>query len=292
MNFRSKLLTGYLFLSLLFAAGILLCLKPLGLIERSFDRLAVENLPILTLVESIRIRGNLLHAEMLDISYLLSLESTPETRKAIEFEMLESDQIRDQLLKDVQEYRQLVERYFPEESLYIPLLQVQVDQLILVDKELKKRAAGEDASLPLARRAQIKELEKSFLEVTDQIIREEIRETRIRRERIKEAVAEARIWIGGICILFLASTLPLALLLAGRISRPVRALADNAEDFLANRAVKPLATDRRDEVGRLARAVHRMMLQIKKQPPSPGKDADQAGSTPDSAAGTAAPPED
>lgn len=290
MNFRSKLLTGYLFLSLLFAAGILLCLKPLGTIERSIDRLAVENLPILTLVESIRIRGNLLHAEMLDISHLLSLESTPETRKAIAFEILESDQIRDQLLKDVQEYRQLVERYFPEESLYIPLLQVQVDQLLLVDKELKKRAAGEKDSLPLARRSQIKDLEQRFLEVTDQIIREEIRETRLRREQISEAVAEARVWIGGICILFLASALLLTLLLTRQISRPVRVLADAAEDFLENRPVKPLATDRRDELGRLARAIQSMMVQIGKQESSPGEEADPTSRTPHSAADITDPP--
>ena len=290
MNFRGKLLTGYLFLSLLFAAGILLCLKPLGPIERSIDRLAVENLPILTLIESIRIRGNLLHAEMLDISYLLTLESTPETRKAIEFEILESDQIRDQLLKDVQEYHQLVERYFPEESLYIPLLQVQVDQLILVDKELKKRAAGGEISLPLARRSQIKDLEKRFLEVTDQIIREEVRETRLRREQISEVVAQARFRIGGICILFLASTLPLIFLLGRRILRPVRSLAEATEDFLANRAVKPLATHHRDELGRLARAVHRMMVEIGKQQPSPVEGADPKDRTPHSTENITDPP--
>ncbi len=213
MTFRNKVFFGYLLMALIFTGGILLCLKTLGPIERSFERLAAENLPVLNLVQDIRNQGSMLHAELIEISALLSLEVTPESSQALLQERAEIEHTKKQLLSDMQDYRKLVKMYFPEESSYIPLMQTQVDHLVLMSKELNKQTAGQSGSFSLMMKSRFEDFEQSFLAVTNEIISYEVREVQIRREQINTAVAEARFRIGVTIFISLGVTLILTLLM-------------------------------------------------------------------------------
>ena len=210
MTFHNKIFFGYLLMALIFMGGILLCLKTLGPIERSFERLASENLPVLNLVQDIRTEGTMLHAEMLEMAALMSLEVTPESRQAILLEWSEIEATQKHLLAYMQEYRKLVELYFPEESSYIPLLQTQLDLLHQLNDELRKRDSGQSDSFSLLMKFRFEDLEQSFLAVTNEIISYEVREIQMRREQVNSAVASARFWIGLIFVITLgfALTLP------------------------------------------------------------------------------------
>ncbi len=219
MTFRNKIFFGYFLMALIFTGGILICLKTLGPIERSFEKLSAENLPVLNLIQDIRNHGSMLHAEIIEISALLSLDVTPETSQALLLERAEIEHTQKQLLSDMQDYRKLVEMYFPEESSYIPLMQTQIDQLVLMSKELNEQTADQSGSFSLVMKSRLEELEQSFLAVTNEIISYEVREVQMRREQINTAVAEARFRIGVATFISLALTLILTLVLT-RLSSP------------------------------------------------------------------------
>jgi methyl-accepting chemotaxis protein len=251
MKFNRKIFSGYLLLALIFSGGVLFCLKPLGPIERSFERLSAENLPVLSLIQEIRTQGSLLHAEILEMSYLMALESTPETRLAIQSELVEKANTRKRLVKDVEDYRRLVELYFPEESSYIPLLQNEVDQLIQLSDGLNGQASGQQYPLSLARKFQFEEIEERFLVVTGEIISNELREIQMRRQQVSESVARAYTWIGVTFIVSLIAALLLDFFLARRIARPVSRLLAAVEAFTRDRGTSPVAVTRGDEIDRL-----------------------------------------
>ncbi len=213
MSFRNKVFLGYLLMALVFSGGVLLCLKTLGPIERSFEKLAAENLPVLNLIQNIRTQGTKLHAEMLEMSSLLSLDVTPSSQRALLMEQAEIEQTRKLLLEDMQRYRKLVELYFPEESSYIPLLQTQIDHLIQMSEELQKQTAGQSNSFSLESKPRFEALEQNFLSVTNEIVSYEVREIQMRREHVNDAVAGAGSWIAAIFIFALAVALALAVLM-------------------------------------------------------------------------------
>jgi hypothetical protein len=241
MTFHNKIFFGYLLMALVFMGGILLCLKTLGPIERSFEKLSAENLPVLNLVQNIRTQGSMLHAEMFEMAALLSLEVTPESDQAILMEWSEIEGTQKQLRTDMQEYRKLVELYFPEESSYIPLLQTQIDQLFHMGEELRKRDNGPTTSLSLLMKSRFESLEESFLAVTNEIVSYEVREVQMRRERVIEAVANARFWIGLIFVV----TLGVAMMLP-RILFRLRSAADSAQDAGRRQSYMPRRNSQRE----------------------------------------------
>jgi hypothetical protein len=213
MPFRNKVFFGYLLMALVFTGGILLCLKTLGPIERSFERLSAENLPVLNLIQDIRTQGSMLHGQLIELSALLSLDVTPESSLALLLERAEIDDTQIQLQSVMQDYRDLIEMYFPEESSYIPLMQTQIDQMILMSKELSAQASCQPGSFSLAMKNRFEDLEESFLAVTNEIISYEVREVQVRREHINIAVAKARFLIGTIIFVSFALALILTLLM-------------------------------------------------------------------------------
>ncbi len=213
MTFRNKVFFGYLLMALVFTGGILLCLKTLGPIERSFERLSAENLPVLNLIQDIRNQGSMLHAEIIEISAILSLDVTPESSQALFQERAEIEHTQKQLMADMQDYRKLVEMYFPEESSYIPLMQTKIDQLVLMSTELIELPAGQSGSFSLMMKSRFEDFEQGFLAVTNEIISYEVREVQMRREQINTVVAKARFWIGVTTFISLGLTLILTLLM-------------------------------------------------------------------------------
>lgn len=211
MTLRNKIFFGYLILFLVFAGGILLSLRTLGPIERSFERLAAENLPVLNLVQDIRTHGIQLHAEMLEMSSLLSLPVTPESTRALDQEKAEIEHTHKQLLASTQQYFKMVEMYFPDESSYIPLLQTQIDQLVLLNNEINSQTAGQSGSFSLAIKSRFEELEQSFLAITNEIVSYEVREVQMRRENVTASVSRARLMIGATIFISLAITLILTI---------------------------------------------------------------------------------
>lgn len=222
MTFHNKIFFGYLLMSLVFMGGILFCLKTLGPVERSFEILTAENLPVLNLVQEIRVQGSMLHGEMLEMAALLSLTVTLESKEAILQEWAEIEFTQTQLLANMLEYRKLVELYFPEESTYIPLLQTQIDQMILMGDDLRKRDDEQPRPLSLLMKFRFEDLEQGFMAVTNEILSYEMRGVQMRREHGLEAVANARIWIGVIFVITLgvAMILPQALFRLRSSSEP------------------------------------------------------------------------
>lgn len=213
MTFRKKIFFGYLLMSLVFSGGILLCLKTLGPIERSFERLAIENLPVLNAIQNIRTQGSLLHAEMLETSYLLALDVTPESQRALTLERAEISSTRKLLLSEMQKYQHFVELYFPEESSYIPLLQTQIDSLLQMHTDLLKQPAGQKHSFSLLMKNRFENLEQNFLAVTNEIVSYEVREIHQRRETVEKSVENAHLWIGTTFFISLAAALFLTFIL-------------------------------------------------------------------------------
>ena len=213
MRIRSKIFLGFFCMCLVFSGGVLFCLKTLGPIERSFERYTAENLPVLNTIQNIRTRGSTLHAEILEISYLIALEVTPESERALRLERVEIAHTRKQLLAEMEKYRGLVELYFPDESSYIPLLQGSIDQLSAMVDELLKKPAGQLGSFSLAQKNRYEVFEQNFLAVTNEIVSYENREFQIRREAVSQAVDEARFWIGVSAAVSLGLALALTLIM-------------------------------------------------------------------------------
>jgi signal transduction histidine kinase len=67
-----------------------------------------------------------------------------------------------------------------------------------------------------------------------------------------------------ILVLSLGAAIALAVLLAGRISRPLRELADGTENLDLDRLDVDFSSDRRDEVGRLARLLGDMIRRLRR----------------------------
>lgn len=265
MNFRSKILSGYLVLTLIFSAGVLVCLQALRPIQRSFDRMAVENLPVLNLIHSIRTLGTLLHGEMQETATLLLAEQTEANRAALSAELLEIGRDREQLMADTREYRRMVELYFPEEIEYIPELQAEVERLVAHSFALEQLAAQVERERHPLLQVPLEELEERFMLVTGNIISHEVSEIRERRDQVSQTVFAARYRIGLAYMLSLIMALAIALLLARRISRPVRRLAAAVDLYGRERKVPEEDHSSADEVGELSRAFSRMAIQLNEQ---------------------------
>ncbi len=264
MKILEKILSGYLLLTLIFSIGVFVCLQTLGPIERSFERMADENLTVLNLIHSIRTQGNLLHAEQIKIIYLLSLESSDSIAKTVRADLVELVRTREQLQADVKEYRRLIELNFPEETEYLPRLQMSVEQLLAVVGHVEKmdRMSDSPPQIPISR---FEEVEERFLAITAEIVSHEIREIRERREQVTQAVGAARSRIGLAYLMSLGFALLLAILLARRVAGPIRKLAAAVEDFSSGSQAFPVAVDSSDEIGQLTLSFNQMTAQIEKQ---------------------------
>ncbi len=195
MHLKAKIFLGFFVMALAFSGGVLVCLKTLGPIERSFERHTIENVPVLSAVQDIRTYGSILHAEMLELSYLMALEQTPAMRHALTLELAEINQTGIHLRNKMQEYRKLVELYFPEESSYITMLQTQIDQLLAATDELRGQDQGSPVPFSLTAKNHFEALEQSFLAVTNEIVSYEQREVQMRREMVNQTVDQAKLWI-------------------------------------------------------------------------------------------------
>ncbi|MCF6179280.1 MAG: response regulator [Geopsychrobacter sp.] len=265
MKILEKILLGYLLLTLIFSIGVFVCLQTLGPVERSFERLADENLAVLNLIHTIRTQGNLLHAEQIKIVYMLSLESSRSIEKTLRADLVELSRTRRQLLEDLGEYGRLVELYFPDEIEYIPSLQMSIEQLLGVVGQVEKMAREmTDPVLPIPI-SRFEEVEERFLAVTAEIVSHELHEIRERREQVNRAVHGARSRIGLAYLLSLGFSLLLAILLARRVAGPIRKLAAAVEDFGSGSQPFPLIVNNSDEIGQLTLSFNQMAAQIEKQ---------------------------
>ena len=192
MNFRRKIDICYLLVVMFFTIGFLFCMQTLGPVERSFEQMSHENLPVLNLIHDIRNLGIVLDGEMQEIALHLLSERTPENLQAIEAELLEIARTRQQLLRDVEEYRNLVMRFFPEESDFIPRLEMQVDKLVR-QSEIVAAMAEHPSDTPVVLKGlDFEELEEQFLTVTGEIASFEMKEIMDRREIVYESLDQAR----------------------------------------------------------------------------------------------------
>jgi len=192
MNFRGKIGVCYLLGVIFFTVGFLFCMQTLGPIERSFEQMSHENLPVLNLIYSIRNQGILLEGEMQEVAILLLGERTTANLQALEAERQEILRTRKQLSHDVDEYRTLVIRFFPVESDFIPRLEIQVDKLMAQSEMVLEMVKDPSGSHEGLKEIDFEDLEEQFLAVTGEIASYEMQEIMDRREMVYETLEQAR----------------------------------------------------------------------------------------------------
>lgn len=83
------------------------------------------------------------------------------------------------------------------------------------------------------------------------------------RASLKELLRDMNLRMGAVLLLAVAGSVLLAVLLAGRISKPLRELATATEGLDLDRLDVEFTSDRRDEVGRLARLLGDMTARLR-----------------------------
>jgi PAS domain S-box-containing protein len=265
MTFRNKIFTGYLLMALLFSGGAFLYLQTLHPIETTFELFSGENIPVLNLIQDIRISGSQLHTQILDVAYLVALKDNPGSLEGIANELSEIDQTKTKLINSMSEYRKRVAQHIPDESSYIIRLQTQVDDLVLMADEYKSSVLDNSAILSMSTKQKLEDLEERFQAITDEIVDREISEVADRRKNVIDAVFNAKLWIGLSSLFTLVLALIIAIIFVRRITKPVHKLLLAMQNYSEKKVAQPVEILNDDEIGQLAESFETMIGQIEEQ---------------------------
>lgn len=264
MSIKAKILLGYILIVIMVSIGGFVGLRALHKINRAFDNVAEETLPVVKELEALRFYGQRIVAAANEFGFLRKAsQSSPGALAMEDVEEQEYSEAAEQMARSLQRYERLVMRFFPEEKAL--LQQVSAGTYAMHDAGadfiavVKKNLSTEEL---LAKKERFEKIEQKFIHAVDTALEHENDEFLKKKEGVNNSLAAAvRIDLAMSLIALIAAIL-FGTYITRSIVHPINVLKDAAMRIGEGEFNEKINISSHGEIGVLAGAFRFMQAQI------------------------------
>ncbi len=262
MKLINKLTLGYLTVGLFVAVVAYFGMISINHIGLEYNKVTEQSLPVLDAIEEVEAEGLNIIASTNKFVLIATAESWEIDLRDDEIKHLKAHTAK--FDEAISEYEELVNKYFPEERLYLENLKNSGAKIKTIGDELialDKQGASHEKILGKWKEFQL--AEEEFRKAIIEAFANETREVEERTGNVQDAISAALKNILYTSLLTLAMAMVLGILISLNISEPINKLKNAAQEFGKGKFDTRVDIISGDEVGILASTFNEMAGEIK-----------------------------
>ncbi|MCE8428213.1 MAG: PAS domain S-box protein [Candidatus Methanoperedens sp.] len=261
MKLIYKLTIGYLIVSLLVGVVAYFGFISVNHINSAYNEISEKSLPVLDTIEEVEAEGQNIISSTNKVVLITDTEGNDSKSAKEEIDQLKAERIK--FDEAISEYDALVNKYFPQETVFLENIKNSSTKIEIISDELiASEKQGDSREKILEKWKEFQLAEKEFRKAINQTFQHETIEINEKKEILQDTISTGLKNLVYISLLTVAFSIVMGFFISRNISKPINTLKNAALDIEKGSFETRVDIKYGDEVGVLADAFNLMAKKV------------------------------